>query len=328
MKKIRWGIIGLGKIANTFAEDLLLVEDAELFAVASRNKTKASLFAEQYGAKETYDSYNELIENAQVDVIYIATPHAFHFDLALKCIQAKKNVLCEKPMCLNLDETEYLIKEAQQSGCFLMEAIWTQFLPATRELVRLLQEKEIGEVIAMQADFGFKADFDTDGRLFNAALGGGSLMDIGIYPIFLSLLCFGVPSKIKALARKSITDVDASCSMLFDYEKGQKANLLSTFEYQTPCEAELFGTKGSIKLHSRFHQSEKLELLDEHRNQVKVFDLPYKGNGYVHEIEEVNLCLKQGKTQSELLPLAFSSQLAHTINRVKHKIDLNYSQSL
>lgn len=325
MKQIRWGIIGLGKIANTFAEDLARVEDAEIYAVASRSKTKAEDFALRFKAKKAYQSYEDLIEDPKVEVVYIATPHAFHYKIALQCIRANKNVLCEKPMCLSLNETEHLIQDAQNRDCFLMEAIWTRFMPSTIQLLRLLEERRIGEVLAIQADFGFKAVFDEENRLFNASLGGGSLMDIGIYPIFMSLLCLGVPSKIKAIARKSSTNVDSTLHLLFDYTTGQQANLQSTFEYHTPCEAEIVGTNGSIKLHSRFHQSEKLELLDENRKSIEIFKLPYTGNGYVHEIEEVNSCIRQGKKESELLPLALSNQLAHIINRVKYKIDLNYS---
>lgn len=324
MKKINWGIIGLGKIAHSFTKDLLRVDDAVVYAVASRNKEKAVAFANQFGAKKAYSSYDQLINDNKVDVIYIATPHAFHYDIALRCIRAKKNVLCEKPMCLHLEEVAHLIEEAQRMGCFLMEAIWTRFMPSTLKLVDLLNKNRIGDIMALEADFGFKAKCDPQGRLFNPALGGGSLMDIGIYPIFLSLLCLGVPNTILAKARKSISDVDASCAMIFGYQEGQLAILKSTFEYQTPCEAELFGTNGSIKIHSRFHEAEKITVLDEQRNKVEEFELPLSGKGYVHEINEVNYCLKQGKKQSDILPLAFSYQLASIIEEVKNKIGLIY----
>ena len=324
MKKLNWGIIGLGKIANTFAEDLVQVENCQLYAVASRSREKAQQFASALKAEKAYASYDELILDQDVDVVYIATPHAFHFKWAMKCLQAKKHVLCEKPMCLNLKQTQTLINEAKAQNCFLMEAIWTRFMPATKKLLELLQENKIGKITSIEADFGFKPKYDESSRLFNKALGGGSLLDIGIYPIFLSLLCLGKPSDIIALARKTPTQVDASCHMLFNYASGEKASLKSTFENTTPSEAELFGTKGSIKLHSRFHQCECIEVFDEYRNAIEKYNLPYLGNGYLHEIEEVNNCIAQGKTQSELLTLAFSLDLAEIIHQVKKEIALAY----
>ncbi len=324
MKKLNWGIIGLGKIANTFAEDLQKAENCQLYAVASRSMEKAQQFANRFKAKKAFASYNELIVDQSVNVVYIATPHAFHFEWALQCLKHKKHVLCEKPLCLNFKQTQALINEAKAQNCFLMEAIWSRFMPATKKLLELLLENRIGKINSIEADFGFKPTYNESSRLFNKALGGGSLLDIGIYPIFLSLLCLGKPTEITALARKTPTEVDASCLMLFDYATGEKANLKSTFENTTPSEAELFGTKGSIKLHSRFHQCECIEVFDEYRNSIEKYNLPYLGNGYLHEIEEVNNCIAQGKTQSELLTLAFSLDLAEIIHQVKKEIALEY----
>lgn len=324
MKNINWGIIGLGKMARIFAEDLVQVETARLYAAASRTKDKATAFATDFNAEKAYSSYEQLIEDEKIDVVYIATPHAFHFDLAMQSLRAKKHVLCEKPMCMNLQQTQELIAEAKKQKRFLMEAIWTRFMPSTKKVIALLNEKRIGNLISIEADFGIKPVFDSDSRLFKKSLGGGSLLDIGIYPVFLSLLCLGKPSKINAMARKTTTGVDNSCNMLFDYVSGEKAILKSNFESETPCEAELFGSKGSIKMHSRFHQSEKIEVLDEHRNTVEIFELPYQGNGYIDEIEEVNSCIHEGKTESDLLPLEFSLHLAQILDGVKKEIDLTY----
>ncbi|GGE19059.1 Gfo/Idh/MocA family protein [Psychroflexus salis] len=324
MKKLNWGIIGLGKMAQVFAEDLVGVEACQLYAVASRSQEKANQFAYQFQAKKAYASYTKLIEDKEVNIIYIATPHAFHFEWAMKCLQAKKHVLCEKPMCLNLNQTQTLINEAKAQNCFLMEGIWTRFMPSTKKLLELLQKSKIGRLISVEADFGFKPKYDENSRLFNKALGGGSLLDIGIYPVFLSLLCLGKPNDIIALARKAPTQVDASCHMLFNYATGGKANLKSTFENTTPSEAELFGTKGSIKLHSRFHQCELMEIYDENRNSTEKIELPYQGNGYIHEIEEVNSCIKKGKIESDLLPLKFSLDLAETLDFIKKEIKLTY----
>lgn len=323
-QSIHWGIIGLGGIAHTFAEDLVKVKQAKLQAVASRTLEKAQLFKTQFRAEQAYGSYNELIEDPEVEVIYIATPHAFHFEIAMQCLKHKKHVLCEKPMCLNAQQTKKLIEEAKLQNCFLMEAIWTRFMPATKKLLELLEEKHFGELISIVADFGFKSHFNPDGRLFKKSLGGGSLLDVGIYPVFLSLLCLGKPSKILAMARQSPTEVDSSCSMLFDYKTGAKAVLQSSFEMNTPTEAFIYGTKGSIKLHSRFHHSQVIEVFDEVGNSAEIFQLPYQHNGYTHEILEVNRCISKNLTQSELLPLEFSLSLAEVLDQVKAEIDLKY----
>ncbi|WP_127844804.1 Gfo/Idh/MocA family protein [Psychroflexus aestuariivivens] len=324
MKTFNWGILGLGKIAHTFAEDLLQAQDAKLYAVASRTKDKADTFAHKFNAEKAFGNYDELINDPKVDVIYIATPHAFHFEIAMQCLKAKKHILCEKPMCLNAKQTLELIEEAKSQNCFLMEGIWTRFIPATIMLLDLLKSNRIGKLISVEADFGFVSEFDSSSRLFNKSLGGGSLLDIGIYPVFLSLLCCGIPTEIKAMARKTSTDVDSFCSMLLGFSKGEKAILKSSFECETPTEAIIYGSKGSIKLHSRFHHSECIEIFDENLDSVEKIQLPYKGNGYIHEIEEVNSCIGNSKTESDLLPLDFSLQLAKVLDRIKTDIDLTY----
>jgi predicted dehydrogenase len=328
MKLPYWGVLGLGQIATTFAEDLVQVQTSQLYGVASRNYTKAKSFATKFQAQKAYGSYQDLINDPEIDVVYIATPHAFHFKWALACLRAKKHVLCEKPMCLNAIQTERLIAEAKQQNCFLMEAIWTRFMPTMHQTIALLDAKRIGDVVAVEADFGFKPDYNPQSRLFNPSLGGGSLMDIGLYPIFLSLLFLGSPSTVKAMARKAPTGVDAYCSMMFDYPNGEKALLKSTFELVTATEAYIYGTKGSLKLHTRFHKSQKVEVFDEDHNSVELFQLPYQGNGYIHEIEEVNNCILQQHIQSDLLPLSFSLELAQLLDRVKGQIGLKYDTNL
>ncbi|MDJ0646030.1 MAG: Gfo/Idh/MocA family oxidoreductase [Flavobacteriaceae bacterium] len=321
--KIKWGILGLGKIANKFAHDLQLSEDAELLAVASRAIDKAKAFSENYNAAFYYDSYEELCKNPEIDVVYIATPHTFHFENTMLCLKHGKSVLCEKPMGINTDQVERMIQEATSRKLFLMEGIWTRFLPSTVKLIELLKEKAIGDVLFMEADFGFYAPFDAQSRLFNKKLGGGSLLDIGLYPIYLSLLVLGLPDTVKALARLTATGVDSYCAILFDYENNAKAVLQSTLEAHTPTEATIYGSKGIIKLHSRFHQSEKLSLLKEGIPE-QVFELPFTGHGYVHEIEEVNRCLRTKQLESDKLPKKLSLDLIKIIDRVKEEIGLQY----
>ncbi len=320
--RIKWGIIGLGKIANKFAEDLKLSKNAILYGVASRNLDKARSFGERYGSIAYFDSYRELAEHPEIDVVYVATPHAFHFENTMMCLKNDKAVLCEKPMGMDVVEVRKMVEEAKSRNLFLMEGLWTRFIPATEKLMELLEEKTIGEVIAVRADFGFKGDGNLNSRVYDKELGGGSLLDIGIYPIYLSLLALGVPTNMKAMARMTETNVDSHCTMLFDYGNSAKAILESTIEADTPTEAYIYGNKGTIRLHSRFHHTRKMTLTQE--EEKKTIDIPYVGNGYFHEIEEVNKCLLEGETESMKLPLGSSLELMTLIDRVKKEIGLRY----
>lgn len=320
--KINWGIIGLGSIANQFAEDLQLSDNSVLYAVASRNGEKAKIFGEKYNSTKFYDSYEALAEDPEIDVIYIATPHTFHFENTMMCLKKGKGVLCEKPMGVNSREVETMIREAESRNLFLMEAIWTRFIPATSKSLEILSNKTIGDISFIRADFGFTADSNREGRLYNKKLGGGSLLDIGIYPIYLSLLTLGIPIDMKVMARMTDTDVDSYCSILFDYENGAKAILESTIEADTPIEAYIYGSKGSLQLHRQFHHTEKITISQ--NGEKEVLDIKYKGNGYIHEIEEVNKCLLNGEIESSKLPLKMSVDLITLIDRVKKEIGLKY----
>ena len=322
--KIRWGIMGLGKIANKFASDLQLSTEAELYAVASRNLEKAKAFGENHHSGKYYDSYEEMAKDENIDVIYIATPHSFHFENTMLCLKNNKSVLCEKPMGLDSHQVKMMIKEARSRNLFLMEGLWTRFIPATEKLIELLQKKSIGDLQYLQADFGFKADFVPETRVFNKSLGGGSLMDIGIYPIYLSLITLGFPTHMNAAARMIETGVDSFCSMLFGYENGTKAILESSIEADTPTTAHIYGNKGYIKLHSRFHHSEKISLY-QNDELTEEFDLKYQGNGYIYEIEEVNRCLKNKLIESPNLPHTLSLDLMALIDQVKAKIGLSFA---
>lgn len=321
-KKINWGIIGLGSIANKFAADLLLSKEAQLYGVASRDLNKAKNFSKKYKSIKYYSSYEDLVDDPEIDVIYIATPHTFHFENTMMCLKKGKAVLCEKPMGINAEQSKIMIEEAKSRNLFLMEGIWTRFIPATEKLIEILEKKTIGDVSFIRADFGFKGDSNLESRVYNKKLGGGSLLDIGIYPIYLSLLTLGNPINIKAMARMTETDVDSYCSMLFNYANGAKASLESTIEADTPIEAHIYGTKGTIKLHSRFHHSEKITISQ--NGTQKILNLKYRGNGYIHEIEEVNKCLLNDDLESAKLPLATSIDLISLIDNVKEKIGLKY----
>lgn len=321
-KHINWGIIGPGKIARKFAADLLLSENAVLYGVASRDPERAKAFSREFQALEYFGSYEALASDPQVDVVYIATPHPFHFIHAMMCLENGKAVLCEKPMGMDAEQVRKMIDTARKKSLFLMEGMWTRFIPGTEVFMELMQKNVIGEVITLHADFGFKAPYDVNARTFNKKLGGGSLLDIGIYPLYLALLTLGMPNEIKAMARMAGTGVDSYCSMLLSHDNSAKAVLESTFETETPTQATIYGTAGMIKLHRRFHHTEKITLQTD--DGVKDIAVPYRGNGYFHEIEEVNDCLLEGRTESPKLPLSVSLDLALVLDKVKSEIGLRY----
>lgn len=321
-KKINWGILGTGKIAHTFAEDILLSDKAVLYGVASRELERAKAFRQEFNALKYFGSYDELASDPEVDVVYIATPHPFHYENTMMCLEKGKAVVCEKPMGMDHKQVRMMTDTARRKGLFLMEGMWTRFIPATEVYLELMNKKAIGEVITLHADFGFKAPYDLNSRIFDKALGGGSLLDIGIYPLYLSLLTLGMPSEIKAMARMTGTSVDSYCSILLGYDNSAKAMLESTFETETPTQATIYGTKGKIRLHHQFHHTEKITLYTEGGSEN--FDVPYRGNGYLHEIEEVNNCLLNGMTESPKLPLSVSMDLISLIDRVKSEIGLSY----
>lgn len=321
-RKIKWGIIGLGKIAKKFASDLFLVESATPFAVASRSIEKAKIFAQEMGFQKYYGTYEELVLDKEIDVIYIATPHVFHFDNTMLCLKNRKAVLCEKPLGMNTDQVKLMINEAKRNKVFLMEGLWTRFIPITEKLMELMEKKVIGEILSIKANFGFKANRNENQRLFKKELGGGSLLDVGIYPIYLSLLLLGVPIDKKAKAKMTNEKIDTSCSMLLKFKNGAIAQLESSIEANTSTEALIYGSLGTIKLHYRFHQSEKMSI--ERDGKIEIFEIPYLGIGYVHEIEEVNKNLFAGKTESSKHSLKTSLALINVLDQVRNKIGLTY----
>lgn len=325
---IKWGIIAPGKIAHKLASDMQLVNDAKIVAVASRNLYRAKDFAKQYSIEQAYGSYTELANDPNVDVVYIASPHTGHFEHSLLCLNKKKHVLCEKPLAMNSKQLTKLIATAKANNCFLMEAFWTRFIPSFIECREIIESGDIGEIKYVQADFAFKAPVDHEKRLYNKSLGGGSLLDIGIYPVFIALNLLGKPEKILSTAIIGDTGVDESCNILFNYpSKKASANLFSSILTNSPIEATICGTKGEITIESCWHHSEQLTFCDEEGNK-RAIKTELRGYGYVYEIEEVNKCLAQGKTESEFFSLAESQQLHQTLDNIRQQIGLVYDSDL
>ena len=319
MKTYRWGIIGLGKIAHKFAKDLQILENAKLYAVASTSQERANDFAAQYQVEKAFGSYEDMVNCPEIDVIYIATPHSGHHAATLLCLKNKKPVLCEKPLALNARQVAEMVHCANENNTLLMEALWTRFLPNTLKLLSLIEANAIGNIVEIQADFGFKANFDAKSRLFNKNLGGGALLDIGIYPVFLTLLLLGEPDEIEAKSIIGTTDIDESTSMILTYKTNkQVANLHCTLRATTPTEAVIYGEKGYLKMRSRFHEPNPgIDLFLYEKNETQFFSSENIGIGYVYEAMEVMRCLDENKKESEFLPLSFSQNLSKLLDNIQ-----------
>ncbi|WP_439151770.1 Gfo/Idh/MocA family protein [Winogradskyella sp.] len=321
-KVINWGIIGAGKIASEFAKDILEVPNSKLSAIASRNPDKAERFAIKYNFKKAYGSYNELVLDDNLDAIYIATPHAYHKEHTLLCLKNRKPVLCEKPLAMNLEEVDEMIRLAKTKNVLLMEALWTAFLPHFVYVRDLIQNEKFGKIIQLEADFGFQPPYNENSRLFNKSLGGGSLLDIGIYPIFLALSTLGKPNSIKADAKFFETGVDSECLIEFNYENS-KALLKSTFKEETKTEAIFKCEHGDIIINGRFHQPTSVTLINTlGERTLKQFD--YTTIGYNYEIEHFNNLLINGITESNIMSFEFSRTLITTLDSIRTKINLTY----
>jgi predicted dehydrogenase len=322
----RWGILGLGGIAHKFASDLKQVEGAILNAVASRSLEKAKAFAADFKAEKAYGSYIDLAKDPEVDIIYVATPHVFHFEHALLGLQHHKAVLCEKPIAVNAAQLSRMISEAKRKNMFLMEGLWTNFMPHLQKVYDLTQQEIYGKCLKIEADFSFKAEFDTQSRLFNKNLGGGALLDIGIYPVYLALKLLGLPQNIKATAQFSKTGVDVSNTIQFHYSGGAVAHLSSSFAKTTPSKAKVYFEKATVELGPRFHETDQLTITTKAGEEH--LDFHYSPNGYQFEIEHVHDCLEQGLTQSPEMSLEASLELLQTLDTIREQIGLRYKEDL
>ncbi|MEJ2113253.1 MAG: Gfo/Idh/MocA family oxidoreductase [Flavobacteriaceae bacterium] len=321
IKPIRWGIIGLGNIAHKFAKDLLTIEDAELYAVASRTQDKADEFAKKYNATKAYATYEDLANDSNVDAVYIATPHVYHKENTIMCLKKGIAVLCEKPFAMNAQEVDDMIACAKENNTLLMEALWTYFLPHYQYVLDLIKSEKYGKVLKLEADFGFVVEPDESSRTYNKSLGGGSLLDIGIYPIFVALSNFGLPNTIDATATFFENGVDSSCNMVFQY-KNCEAHLESTFIANTPVEAIFYCEKAIIKINRMFHIPTTVSIIVDGKEEVK--DFGYNTIGYNYEAIHFNKLIREGKKESDIMTFDFSRKLIRLLDDVSEIIGLKY----
>jgi dihydrodiol dehydrogenase / D-xylose 1-dehydrogenase (NADP) len=324
MQSIRWGIIGAGKISSQFATALNSLENTELVAVASRELSKAQQFAEQYQIKKAYGSYEELVQDPDIDVVYIGTPHTEHKSNAELCIEHHKAVLCEKPFTVNQKEAVQLIAKAEQHKVFLMEAMWTKFLPTTNTVKQWIESGAIGKIKYMNVSFGFQAEFDPKSRLFDPNLAGGALLDVGVYPItYVTYMMGRMPDEVVGRAYFGASHVDELDVIIMRYHDGVLADVSCAVSANTGNTAIIVGEKGKIVV-LYFWCATTAELYDLNGKLINTFSLPHASNGYEYEAEEVNRCLREGKTQSDILPLCTTLDIIKIMDKLRADWGLVY----
>ena len=323
---IKWGILGCGKIARKFAADLTLVKDAKLVAVGAREQETATIFAKEFAVSNVHGNYESLVKDAEVDVIYVATPHALHHEHVILCLTNNKAVLCEKAFSINLREAKEMVALARSKNIFLMEAFWTRFLPHYQKVKDLIAQGNVGNIKYIYAEFGFKPTPPISQRIYDPTLGGGSLLDIGVYPVFLALDVLGKPDQIHATMITSATGADQQCSIQFKYQHGAIANLFSTFNTNLATGADIAGDLGRLRLTHRFHgpttQLEYYPGIIDTKQEIE-FEKAI-GNGYEYEAKHVTECLQKGLTESPIRKLDNTLLLMETLDEIRRLAGITY----
>lgn len=335
--KIRWGILGTGNIAHQFATGLRSVPDAQLIAVGSRAQATADAFGDEFGIPHRHPSYEALAADPEVDAVYISTPHSFHKANTLLCLGAGKPVLCEKPFAINAQEAAEMIREARARRLFLMEAMWTRFIPAMAQVRQWLADGEIGDVQLVRANLSFHHDFNPESRLFKRELGGGAMLDVGIYPISFAFMVLGSPTSVFSTATLGPTGTDDRSAYMFGYEGGKTALLSSAVRLNVPVEADIIGTDGMIKIHQSWINPRKITLgklapegvvnrliFEGRLYDTQTLHIPTEGNGYNYEVMEVGRCIQAGKQESDIMPLDQSLDIMRTMDTIRGQWGLTY----
>jgi predicted dehydrogenase len=323
VEKVRWGILGTGAIARQFVQGLNSVPEAEVLAVGSRSRASAQEFADKRSIPRRHASYDDLASDPDVDVVYIATPHPLHAENATLCLRAGKAVLCEKPFSVNAAEAERVVKLARERGLFIMEGMWTRFFPLMEEVRRLTSEGAIGEVRMLNVDFGFRAGLDPASRLFDPKLGGGALLDVGVYCVSFASMVLGRPSGFVGLPHLGETGVDEQASVVLEHEGGRLANLSIGIRTTTPQEATIMGTEGYVRIHAPWWRPKSMTI-NRPGEESETVDAPVSGNGFNYEAAEVMRCLEAGKTESDVMPLDETISVMRTMDRIRATWGLRY----
>lgn len=321
--RTRWGILATGHIATAFVQDLRLLPDAEVVAVGSRSLDAARAFADKHDIPRAYGSWQELAADPEVDVVYVATPHSAHYDATRICLTAGRAVLCEKPFTLNRVSSAELVQLARAQGVFLMEAMWMRCNPLILRMMELIGDGAIGTVTGVLADFGVGGPFPPESRMRARSLGGGALLDLGVYPISLAHLVLGRPDHIRSWAKISPEGVDENTGIVFGYDSGAVATLSCGIIGASPVVAAVTGTTGRIELPAPFFRPGHLTL---YRNDAEPEQIPgeARGSGYQYEAAEVQRCLAAGLLESPLVPHAVTLEVMGLLDTVREQIGVSY----
>ena len=312
---LRWGVIGTGGIASTFATDLGMTDSGRIVAVGSRHQSSADRFGDRFGIPNRHASYLGLVEDPEVEVVYVATPHPMHLPDALLALEHGKPALVEKAFTMSASEARILVDAARDKNLFLMEAMWTRFLPHMVEIRRLLAEGALGEIVTVTADFGRWFAPDPESRLFAPELGGSALLDLGVYPVSFASMVLGTPDRIFAMIEPAFTGVDGQTSMLFGYRHGAQAVLSCTSGANTPTRGTIVGTEARIEIDGPFYRPVDFTLVPRIGTPSR-FDFPRPGRGLSHEADEVARCLRAGLLESPVMPLEESLSIMETLDAV------------
>jgi predicted dehydrogenase len=317
IKKYNWVVLGCGKIAHKFSQDLKLLPNAHLYAAASRDLKRAQDFAAGLGFEKAYGSYEEMVKDPAVDAVYVATPHSFHHEHTMLCLNHKKAVLCEKAFAINKNEAEEMVACAKENNVFLMEAFWTMFQPSFRKAMQIIGAEELGKLKMVRSDFAFNGPYEPQKRLYNIALGGGSLLDIGIYPVFAALTAFGKPELIKSVADFSATGSEETISIIFKYPGGKMATLTSSFASFSPVQTEYWCENGYLILNTKWHAPTSISIYRAGEAPETWPSEHKEGFGYQYEAAHVMECLDAGKIQSDRMTWQLSIDLMETLDRIR-----------
>jgi predicted dehydrogenase len=319
---VRWGVAGPGGIATQFAEGMRLVDDGEIVAVASRSMERADVYGDRFGVRNRYDDYRALAEDPDVDIVYVATPHSRHASDTLLFLEAGKHVLCEKPFALNAHQARTMVEAARTAGVFLMEAMWSRFLPGYQVLGDVLREGRIGDPLLVEADFGFRVPVQPDQRHFDLAVGGGALLDLGIYPVQLATLVLGLPDRVTADGIIGATGVDESVVAVMHHPGDRMAVVKAAIRVPMACIARIGGTDGTIDIPAFMHCPYSIDVRD--KNGHERIDTSYEGEGLRFQVLEVHRCLAEGLTESATMPLAETVAIAEILDGIRAQIGLVY----
>lgn len=324
-RPINWGVISTGNIANTFAETIAAMDDGKIVAVGSRTQTAASEFGMKHGITRRYANYAAVANDPDVEVVYVATPHVFHADNVRMCLEAGKHVLCEKPFTINAAEAEEIVALAREKNLFLMEAMWTRFLPAIATLRAWVADGRIGQPMALHANFVDNLPFDPEHRLFKRELGGGALLDVGVYVLSFAVMLFGIPDQVESTVRMGPSGVDAFNTLYLRYDDGRSALLTSGQQVKAINDARIVGTDGMIEVPEPFFVAEKLVHYSQSgQPTAQEFPLEVAGLGFTYEIREVHERIRAGETQSPILPLDESIAIMRLMDTIREPWGLRY----